>query len=115
MVADPGTPAGAGGLRPLNGPQPVAVEADDHGEPKALLWRGVFRGVRTIHDSWRIDDEWWRDEIARRYFALELEGGRRATVFHDLVADAWYAQAYAAPVGASGKGAARLPGTVRGP
>jgi hypothetical protein len=53
--------------------------------------------VRTIHDTWRIDDEWWRDEIARRYFAVELEGGRHLTLYHDLIGDAWYAQSYDGP------------------
>ncbi|MBI5947794.1 MAG: hypothetical protein HY875_06635 [Chloroflexi bacterium] len=62
-----------------------------------MLWRGAYRRVTTIHDRWRIDDEWWRDEISRRYFAVELEGGRRVTLYHDLVADAWYAQPYAGP------------------
>jgi hypothetical protein len=79
-----------------------------------MLWRGVFRRVRAIHDTWRIDDEWWRDEIARRYFALELEGGRRVTVFHDLVADTWFAQPYAAPADGTGQPASRLPGTPPG-
>ena len=84
-------------LRPLNQPTPAAVEATPGGEPKAMLWRGVFKRVAAVHDSWRIDDEWWREEIARRYFAVELEGGRRVTVYHDLVRDAWYAQAYESP------------------
>jgi hypothetical protein len=97
MVTDPGTTPGAGRLRPLNQPLPAAVEATPYGEPKAMLWRRVFRRVVAIHDTWRIDDEWWRDEIARRYFVAEMEGGRRLTVYHDLVADAWYAQPYEAP------------------
>jgi hypothetical protein len=84
-------------IRPLNQPVPSAVEATPDGEPKAMLWRGVYRRVTAIHDHWRIDDEWWRDEIARRYFVVELEGGRRVTVYHDLVRDAWYAQSYGAP------------------
>jgi hypothetical protein len=84
-------------LRPLNLPAPTAVEADAHGTPRAILWRGTYQHVTTIHETWRIDDEWWREEIARRYFAIELEGGRRLTVFHDLVTDAWYAQPYEAP------------------
>src|SRR3990172_4100629 len=81
-------------LRPLSQPAPAAVEATPEGEPKAMLWRGVFKRVAAVHDSWRIDDEWWREEIARRYFAVELEGGRRVTVYHDLVQNLWYAQAY---------------------
>jgi hypothetical protein len=85
------------GLRPLNKPAPLAVEANERGAPKAVLWKGVLREVVSIADSWRIDDEWWRDEIARRYFSLELQGGRRITVYHDLVRDLWYAQTYEAP------------------
>ncbi|MEO9255204.1 MAG: hypothetical protein ABI305_06675 [Tepidiformaceae bacterium] len=104
MVQDSGTAAGARGLRRLNQPQPAAVEADALGEPKAMLVRGVFQRVSTIHDSWRIDDEWWRDEIARRYFAVELEGGRHLTVYHDLVTDAWFAQSYDGPKRMEGRG-----------
>lgn len=123
MVKDSRTAAGARGLpavgrepgeknerlRPLNQPGPVAVEANGRGEPKAVLWKGVFRPVVAIHDTWRIDDEWWRDEIARRYFVAELEGGRRLTLYHDLVAkDAWYAQTYEGPR-ATGAGGSRRP------
>ena len=109
MVENPRTAARAGGVpavmgeagaarfRPLNEPAPLAVEATARGLPKAVLWRGAFLPVAAIHDSWRIDDEWWREEIARRYFNVELEGGRRVTVFHDLVRDLWYAQTYEGP------------------
>jgi len=94
MVQDSRTAAGAGRLRRLNEPRPIALEATPRGLPKAMLWRGTYRPVRAVHDSWRIDDEWWRDEIARRYFVIELEGGRRLTVYHDLLRDAWYEQGY---------------------
>ncbi len=94
MVKDSRTAAGAGRLRRLNEPQPAAVEATSRGLPKAMLWRGAYRRVLAIHDTWRIDDEWWREEIARRYFVIELEGGRRLTVYHDLVRDTWYEQGY---------------------
>ena len=102
MVKDPGTPAGAGSLRRLNQPLPAAVEANPHGEPKAMLWKGRFLHVRAIHDSWRIDDEWWREEIVRRYFLIELENGRRLTLYHDLIADAWYEQSYEGPKAMAG-------------
>lgn len=94
MVQDPRAPIGAGALRRLNEPRPVAVEATERGLPKAMLWRGTYRRVRAIHDTWRIDDEWWRDEISRRYFVIELEGGRRLTIYHDLPHNAWYEQPY---------------------
>ncbi len=94
MVEDPRATAGAGSLRRLNEPKPIAVEASPHGLPLAMLSHGSYRPVHAIHDTWRIDDEWWRDEISRRYFIVELEGGRRLAVFHDLVRDAWYEQGY---------------------
>jgi hypothetical protein len=62
-----------------------------------MLWRGRYLRVLATHDSWRIDDEWWRDEIARRYFSIELEQGRRLTVYQDLVTGAWYEQGYEGP------------------
>ena len=94
MVQDPRATTGAGSLRRLNEPKALAVEANTQGLPTAILWRGTYRRVCAIHDTWRIDDEWWRDEIARRYFVVEFEGGRRLTVFCDLVRDTWYEQGY---------------------
>ncbi len=94
MVADPGTATGAGALRPLNQPRPIAVQATAHGEPARVRWQGTERRVEAIDDSWRIDDEWWRSELSRRYFLVALEGGRRLTVYHDLVSGEWFAQPY---------------------
>ena len=97
MVTDPRTAAGARRFRPLNEPMPAAVEANPKGAPLAVLWRGAYLRIVAIHDSWRVDDEWWREEIARRYFVVEVEGGRRLTLYRDLVRDLWYAQPYEAP------------------
>lgn len=97
MVQDSRASAGAGRFRPLNQPMPLAVEATSRGEPVAMLWRGVYKRVQAVHETWRIDDEWWREEISRRYHVVELEGGRRVTIFHDLIRNAWYAQPYEAP------------------
>ena len=78
-------------------PQPAAVEEDGAGLPVAVLVRGRLRPVVAINDRWRIDDEWWRAEISRVYYALDLEGGMRLTVFHDRMTGAWYTQQYTAP------------------
>lgn len=101
MVTDPRTPAGAGSLLPLNLPRPAVVEAKE-GEPEMVLSHSVLRRVLDISDRWRIDDEWWRTEISRQYFALELEGGTRLTVFQDLVTSAWYQQQYTPPIESRG-------------
>ena len=92
------------GIVALNTPRPAAVETGRHGEPTAVIWRGAYSRVAAIHDTWRIDDEWWRDEIARRYYVVELEGGRRLTLYRDLVGDLWYVQPYEGPRSAAAAG-----------
>ncbi len=83
MVTDAGTASGAGALRPLNQPQPARVEARA-GWPAAVWERGVRLPVARVEDVWRIDDEWWREvSVARTYFEVLLEGGRRLTLFFD--------------------------------
>jgi hypothetical protein len=48
--------------------------------------------VDTVLEEWRIDDEWWRVPMSRRYLCLLLRGGRRITVFQDLQEGFWYMQ-----------------------
>lgn len=98
MVTHPRTATRAPGLLPLNLPQPVAVEANAMGLPVAVTVRGELRRVEAVHDCWQIDDEWWRTEISRRYFAIEVAGGTRLNVYHDLRTGAWYRQQYTPPV-----------------
>ena len=97
MVPDPRATAGTSRLRPLNQPRILEVDAGPSGEPKAVLWQGRHLRVTALRDSWRIDDEWWRDEISRRYFLAELEGERQLTLYYDLLEDAWFAQPYTKP------------------
>ena len=73
------------------------MDAAPNGDPKAVLWQGRYLQVTGLRDTWRIDDEWWRDEISRRYFTVEIEGGRRLTLYYDLLEDAWFAQPYIKP------------------
>jgi hypothetical protein len=64
--------------------RPLAVQR--HGWPRA-------RAVVRVQDCWRIDDEWWRERaISRLYHDLLLDDGQLLTVYHDLVADAWFEQ-----------------------
>jgi hypothetical protein len=94
MVADSGTPASADRVRALNLPRPVVVRVDAAGRPLALLEHGQLRRVDRVQDVWRIDDEWWRDPISRRYLALLLADGALRTLFQDLTDDRWYEQRY---------------------
>jgi hypothetical protein len=96
MVENPRTAPGAHRLRPLNEPRPLSVVADERGRPVRVnsgQW-AVYRGVERIIDRWRIDDEWWREPIARFYYAIELEDGRTMTIFQDLIKGTWWEQQY---------------------
>ena len=100
MVAPARAPLRTDRLRTLNEPQMVAVELDAAGVPKAVkkqLRRSdgqeeTAAVVETVLETWRIDDEWWRQIISRRYFAVILEGGARVVLFEDLVTHVWFIQ-----------------------
>jgi hypothetical protein len=80
----------------LNAPRPLVVEAVDGPDgprPRWVVWRGR-RAVASIDDEWQIDDEWWRAEVSRHYFAVTLADGSRLTLFHDPLAGTWWAQRY---------------------
>jgi hypothetical protein len=64
------------------------------GAPAVLVEGEQRRRIVSIEDRWRIDDEWWRDPISRTYYRVRLDDGSVRTLYHDLVADAWYAQTY---------------------
>lgn len=94
MVPDSRAPAGPDRLRALNLPRPVTVRTRPPGDAPALLVEaGRARRVARVQDAWRIEEEWWREPVRRRYFQVLLEDGALRTLFHDLVADAWYEQA----------------------
>jgi len=82
-------------LRALKAPAAVEVEADASGAPVAVRRRGWPRPliVRRVHDRWRVLDGWWRGRpVVRLYHLVELEGGLRLTLYHDLADDAWFEQ-----------------------
>jgi hypothetical protein len=69
----------------------VTIDARS-GLPRALHERGRHRQIARIQDSWRIDDEWWREPISRHYLQVLLHDGALRTLFHDQIADRWYIQ-----------------------
>ena len=88
MVAPARAPLRTDRLRAVNEPQPTIVECDDQHRPVGL--GGI--AIETIIESWRIDDEWWRQPIARGYHAVLLDGGKRVVLFEDIVTGEWFAQ-----------------------
>ena len=73
----------------------MRVEADRGGRPVAVHLLGRRLAVEAVVESWRIDDEWWRERpVSRMYWRVALEDGRVADVYRDLVSGRWYQQQY---------------------
>ena len=95
MVAHPRAAARAHRLRPLNRAKPIQVEADESGEPQAVVLGRERLAVAAVQDRWRIDDEWWRREpVSRLYYAVLLASGQRLVLYKDLIDNRWYRQSY---------------------
>jgi len=61
----------------------------------AVYLSGHRYAVEAVLETWRIDDEWWREwAVSRLYFSLLLEDGRTITVYQDLVSGRWWQQSY---------------------
>ena len=92
MVTDTGTPIRPHRLRPLNLPRSVSVELSEDDLPISVTLDGMRREVEEVGERWRIDDEWWRERIARRYVEVMLVGGGHVVVYEDLVHGGWFLQ-----------------------
>ena len=87
-------------LRALNVPHQVAVELGDEGLPVAVNSEATHHALRATHrqtvesvgEIWRIDDEWWRAPIHRRYVEAILEGGKHVVLFEALMTGEWWMQ-----------------------
>ncbi len=99
MVAHSRAPIRVDRLRALNEPTRIAVETDHQQRLVAIVYHRKPAdeqpervGVEAVVDSWRIDDEWWRNPISRRYLDVVLTGGGHVIVFQDLVSGEWFLQ-----------------------
>ncbi|MCH7875431.1 MAG: hypothetical protein IH965_09070 [Gemmatimonadetes bacterium] len=72
----------------------AVVELDERGLPTVVMAEdgGEQRKVEMIGEIWRVDDEWWRTPINRRYVEVILEGGKHVMLFEDLVTNVWFVQ-----------------------
>ena len=75
-------------VRAINVPKKVVVELDAMGMPR--LVGGVT--VEAVLETWRIDDEWWRSSITRRYHEIVLDGGKHVVLFEDQSSAEWWMQ-----------------------
>ena len=93
MVAHTRTPLRTDRLRALNLPTPVTVHVDEAGVPTHIEGLSEQGGsIAEIVETWRIDDEWWREPISRRYVDVVLDGGKHVVLFEDLHTGQWHVQ-----------------------
>ncbi len=102
MVASTRAPLRIDRLRALNVPQPVHVVVNDDGLPTTVasetpdhVIQGngpIHRTIEEILEVWRIDDEWWRQPLTRRYLDVVLAGGSHVILFQDLHTGEWFLQ-----------------------
>jgi hypothetical protein len=94
VVADTGKTLRADTAKPVNLPEPLAVEEDAAGLP-AFVKLKRRQKITAVEDCWRIDDEWWRSEpVSRLYYAVILVSGQRLVLSKNLIANSWYRQSY---------------------
>jgi len=75
-------------LKAINAPQLVQVKLGSNQLPTAV----GHQTIESIGEIWRIDDEWWRAPIHRRYVDAILEGGKHVVLFADLTTGEWWVQ-----------------------
>ena len=82
-------------MRPLNVPQAVVVETDESGLPTVVVIDAAEsrpKVVETVVDVWKIEDEWWRNQISRRCTEVVLEGGKHVVLYEDQITGKWFLQ-----------------------
>ncbi len=93
MVQTPRETTRSRGVRRLNTPQPIAVHVDPSSRlPTAIRKRGeAWEKITSFEDTWRVEDEWWREvPLIRTYYRALLEDGRPLTLFLDEITGRWH-------------------------
>ena len=97
-------------LHPLNVPRRVRVQSNNEGMPLTVATHASLspgptgdeqlsdvpkddvQPVTAILEIWRVDDEWWRQLISRRYVEVVLQGGRHVVLYEELATGDWFMQ-----------------------
>ena len=76
--------------RLFQNPRQIIVKTNAQGEPVAIYRGGKGDKVVSVGRNWRVNENWWREEISREYFQIETTGGLVGEVYHDLLSGSWY-------------------------
>lgn len=76
----------------LTSPPVIEVAVDVAGEPVRLRWRRWQARVAAVCNRWRVEDDWWRSEVARDYYKVRTDDGTLCVIFRDRRTGAWHLQ-----------------------
>ena len=85
-------PSGKDSIRVLNSPRPVEVRESPDGEPESVQIGRRWQRVERIDDRWTFDLWWLPQPLRRTYYRIDLDDGRRLTLFRDRWSERWYRQ-----------------------
>ena len=84
--------SGAGGMKPLSLPSPVAVREGPEGEPTAVRLGNRWQKIAHIEDRWCFDLWWMPRPMTRTYYRVGREDGGEVTLFRDQRENRWFRQ-----------------------
>ena len=68
----------------------VQVQTDDTGQPCLLRLDGAAHGEVGICNRWRVEDDWWRNLVARTYYKVVTRDGLLCTIYLDELRGTWH-------------------------
>ena len=68
----------------------VQVETDADGQPRNLRLDGATHGEVGVCNRWRVDDDWWRNLVARAYYKVVTRDGLLCTIYLDEMRGTWH-------------------------
>ncbi len=71
--------------------EPIRVECDEAGRPRAFVWQGRGYVIAEICNRWRVSEEWWKaeDYAWREYIKVATTSKLLCLIAHDLDTQQW--------------------------
>lgn len=71
---------------------PITVWSNPTNDPTRFRWQQQTHPVAAIHRQWRVNIDWWRQQVWRDYFKLTTKTGLLVIIFYDKQGDQWFLQ-----------------------
>jgi hypothetical protein len=71
-------------------PREIEVKANLMGEPLSVTRNGRRERVAAIYERWRLEDEWWGEEVKREYFRVRTSAGVVCEIYRNILGKQWY-------------------------